>query len=227
MPDPRAFMAARNNADWYAMMWDIHGLRYTLDGDGFRAIDPPMPFHGWAVVTAPDASIRDIIAPTIGKRGFAVKDASGTYDLSDVGLVKLFDATWLWHAPDVVADVADWEHIASPDALSRWEDAWRGTQPLDQRQFPEQILNRSDVRIWGRQIKGGYDAGVIANLSADCVGVSNCFGTDARPAATALCASFGQGKPLVGYERGEDLAEALAAGWQETGPLAVWHWPKA
>jgi hypothetical protein len=197
-------------------------LGYTRDADGFRAIDSPMPFHGWAVVTKPDAPICDLIAPLIRQRGFGVKDASGIYDLTDVGLAKMFEATWLWHVPDAVADVADWEHIATPEALLRWEDAWRGTQFLDQRQFPDQILKRSDVRTWGRQIDGGFDAGVIANVSADCVSVSNCFGTDARPATTALCAAFGHGKPLVGYERGDDLTEALANGWQETGPLAVW-----
>jgi hypothetical protein len=223
MTDQRALMAARNNADWYAMMWDVHILRYTRDADRFRTIDPPMPFHGCVVAAKPDAPIRDMIAPLIGQRGFGVKDASGTHDLADVGLARMFEATWLWHAPYSVDDVADWEHIATPEALLRWEDAWCGTQPLDQRQFPDQTLKRGDVRIWGHQIDGGYDAGVIASVSADCVGVSNCFGTDARSAATALCAAFGQGKPLVGYEQGDDLTEALANGWQQIGPLAVWY----
>ena len=82
------------------------------------------------------------------------------------------------------------------------------------------------MRIWGRRQGAGFDAGVIANLSDDCVGLSNCFGLGARAAATALCAGFGQGKPVVGYERGDDLTEALAQGWIATGPLAVWVTPQ-
>lgn len=220
-----AMMAAQNNADWYAMMWDIRGLHYSRDAKGFRAIDPPPPYHGW-VTCLPGAPVEAMIAPLLDRPGFAVKDGSGAHDLSGFGLRAFITASWLFHPCETSADSDGWEQIATPEALIKWEEAWGDTSPSDQRQFPDAILNRADVRIWGRRSGAGFDAGVIANLSDDCVGLSNAFGTDARLAATALCASFGQGRPVVGYERGEDLAEALATGWQVTGPLTVWCKPR-
>lgn len=219
--DPRAMMAARNNADWYAMMWDIRGLRYRRDAFGFVAVDPPPAYHGW-VVALPGAPIRTLIAPLLEKPGFGVKDAAGLEDLSALGLTSLFDASWIWHPPLISHRTDGWEEVTTTAGLAAWEDAWRVTSPTDQRQFPDAILDRTDVAIWGRRVGSGYDAGVIANLSEDCVGLSNLFGAAARPAATALCATFGAGKPVVGYEREDDLAQALAAGWRVSGPLRVW-----
>lgn len=218
-------MAAQNNADWYAMMWDLRGLRYTRDSDGFRAIDPPMPYHGWATAV-PDAPINAMITPLLEMPGFAVKDGSGQHDLTDLGLEKMFTAEWLWHPSDCTADISTWVPIDTAAKLLRWEDDWRESSPSDQRQFPDVILKRADVRIWGRVRGDRFDAGVIANLSADSVGFSNSFGTEMRPAATALCAAFGDGRPVVGYENGDTLAEALTQGWTATGPLAVWALPR-
>jgi hypothetical protein len=218
-------LAAQNNADWYAMMWDIRGLRYIRDADGFRAIDPPPPYHGW-VTCVPGAPVDKMIAPLLDQPGFAVKDGSGVHDLEGLGLCKMFDASWLFHSGEVAANTDDWEQIRTPAALNRWEEAWADTSPSDQRQFPDAILDRADVRIWGRRRGAQYDAGVIANLSDESVGLSNAFGTDARPAATALCASFGHAKPVVGYERSQALAEALVTGWHVAGSLAVWGLPR-
>ena len=92
----RAMMGAQNNADWYAMMWDLRGLRYVRDAHGFRAIDPPPPYHGWATVV-PGAPVEAVIAPLLDKPGFAVKDGSGLCDLSGLGLTQMFTANWLWH----------------------------------------------------------------------------------------------------------------------------------
>jgi hypothetical protein len=222
MVDERAIIAAQNNADWYAMMWDIRGLRYKRSSNGFRAIDPPPPYHSWAVLAAPDAPVDALIAPCLHEPRFGIKDSFGRHDLSAFGLKELFSATWIWCDPNVRSDTQQWEQITSPAALSSWEAAWRENSPSDQRQFPEAILDRDDVGIWGRRKGRNYDAGFIANMSNDCVGLSNIFGKDARPAATTLCATFGQGKPVVGYEQGADLAEALTQGWTATGPLKVW-----
>lgn len=222
--DPRAVMAAQNNADWYAMMWDIRGLRYLRDAQGFQAIDPPPPYHSW-VTAMHGVQISRMIAPLLDRPDFGVKDASGQQDLSGLGLRKLFAASWLWHSPRAGVVTGGWDRITTPAALARWDMAWGNSSPSDQRQFPDEILAREDVALWGRRAVNGYDAGVIANLSEDCVGLSNLFGKKARPAATALCAGFGGGLPLVGYEWGDDLTEALASGWQITGDLAVWAKP--
>ena len=48
MTDPRAIMAAQTNADWYAMMFDVHGLRYQRTSGAFCANDTPPSYHSWA-----------------------------------------------------------------------------------------------------------------------------------------------------------------------------------
>jgi len=220
--DPRAALAAQNNADWYVMMWDLHGRRYIRNAEGFRAIDPPPAYHGWAGALH-GADIATMIAPVLDQPGFAVKDASGTHDLTQLGLVTLFEATWLWHDGDAKADTRHWHRVTTIKALEEWETAWSASSPTRQKQFPADILQRPDVAIWGRHNRHGIDAGFIANQSKDCTGLSNLFGQNARPAATTICDAFGAGKPIVGYERGSDLAEAQATGWQDTGLLKIWH----
>lgn len=217
-------MAAQNNADWYAMMWDLRDLRYTRDAQGFRAMGPPPPYHGWATLV-PGAAVEELITPLLDKPGFAVKDGSGMHDLTGLGLVPMFTAQWLWYDGAAGAPTDRWEQVTTTADLAAWEEAWNASSPSDQRQFPDGILDRADVRLWGRKCDRGFDAGLIANLSQGCVGLSNCFGQGARNPATALCAQFGQGRPVVGYERGEDLKEALNFGWQAVGPLTVWVKP--
>ncbi len=74
-----------------------------------------------------------------------------------------------------------------------------------------------------RRESSGFDAGVIANVSNDCVGLSNCFGQNAFPAAATLCGEVSHGElPIVGYERGDDLTTALNIGFSATGKLRIW-----
>ena len=56
------------------------------------------------------------------------------------------------------------------------------------------------------------------------VGVSNVFGeaASAWSGCLAFAASSFPGMPLVGYEQGDDLAQALHHGFEPAGPLRVW-----
>jgi hypothetical protein len=77
----------------------------------------------------------------------------------------------------------------------------------------------------GRLVAGG-----IGNRSRSVVGLSNLFTVSADPheawagAVAALSGVFPR-LPLVGYERGEDLAAAHAAGFTSVGSLRVWRNP--
>jgi len=225
MTDPRCLLAAENNADWYAMMFDLHGLRYRRDALGFRAIDPPPPYHGTHTWTAPDRSddILNRIKQDMRPNGFGIKDSFSTLDLTPFGLKRLFEAEWILCEDAPQADVSNWEWIRTPQALQSFETAWETNgSPSDKRQFPDPILDRPDVRLWARRAKGSYDAGCIANLSQDCVGLSNVFGEDAFPATLALTKAFGRTLPIVGYESGEALKDAKRAGCESIGPLCIW-----
>jgi hypothetical protein len=228
MTDPRAIMAARNNADWYAMMFDVHGLRYHRSEIAFLALDTPPPYHSWMTTLDPTAQrpLLELISQHLERPGFGLKDAFHCLELRAHGLTEHFCATWIWADTLQPARTTGWTRITSVNDLLRWEAAWKGGgSPSDQRQFPAAILGRPEVHIWGRNSADGFDAGAVANLSSDCVGLSNSFGRGAFPAAATLCAELAQGLPVVGYERGDDLSVALDAGFEATGLLRIWGKP--
>ena len=224
MTDYRAVAAARNNGDWHATMFDVHQLRYERSNVLFTAVDPPPAYHSDSIVLTPHKSgvVAELVRERAGQ-GFTIKDSFGELDFEVLGLTELFTASWIWCDDVGNPDVHGWENINSIDRLMVWEAAWQANgSPVEQRQFPDQILGRSDVAIFGRLSSQGYDAGVIANRSTDSVGFSNAFGpTDSVGAAIALCSAFGDGMAVVGYESGEDLEVALASGFVATGQLRV------
>ncbi|MDH4061831.1 MAG: hypothetical protein OEU94_13555 [Aquincola sp.] len=210
------------------MMCDIHRLRYDRSEIAFLALDTPPPYHSWMTTLDPtaDKALLELISQNLDRPGFGLKDAFHCLELRPHGLIEYFSATWIWADTLRPASTIGWTRVTSPDDLLRWEAAWKdGGSPSDQRQFPANILDRPDVFIWGRTAAGGFDAGVVANLSSDCVGLSNCFGRDAFPAAATLCAELAQDLPIVGYERGDDLGAALDTGFEATGLLRVWVKP--
>jgi hypothetical protein len=121
-----------------------------------------------------------------------------------------------------------WSRVRQAEELTAWEAAWRrdlpaGPAPL----FPPALLADPSVTILAGMRADRIVAGCILNRAAGCLGLSNLFGPDealatvwrecrdrARDLAPAL--------PLVGYERGEDLVLARAAGFRPLGPLRVW-----
>ena len=222
--DPRAIMAAHNNADWYAMMGDLHGCRYRRTSAAFVMRDPPPPYHSWMTTLDPDDTRAQlaIIQAHRDVPGFGLKDGFSALDLEPYGLQNRFSAQWIYADAPRAADTTGWEQITTAQDLEMWEAAWKGTPPSDIRQFPESILSRADVGIWGRRTPSGFDAGGIANLSPDCVGLSNVFGQGAFGPMAVLAHAWSDHRPMVGYERGDDLAVAVAAGCAVTGDLRVW-----
>jgi len=221
--DPRAVVAARNNADWYAMMFDIHGLRYERTPDAFQAIDKPPAYHSSMTLLAPRIGKETLalVAEQARRSDFGIKDSFCHLDLAEMGLAELFSASWIWCESPLHAATDHWIRIESEQDLAVWEVAWTDASPARHRQFPAAILDRSDVAVFGRVATSGFDAGAIGNISPDCVGMSNVFGETAMAPAAALVAEFGFGVPVVGYERGDDLAAALNIGFEAAGQLRV------
>ena len=65
------------------------------------------------------------------------------------------------------------------------------------------------------------------NRSGDVVGLSNVFASRldldrAYVGASVMAARIWPRLPIVGYERGEPLVAARAAGFESIGPLRVW-----
>jgi hypothetical protein len=120
------------------------------------------------------------------------------------------------------------ERVGTAAQLYRWQAAWHGGDaPLDV--FRPAVLEHPSVLVLalcdGQDLRGG----VVLNHGAGVVGLSNLFAVDAgeikavwSSAITAAARHFA-GLPLVGYERGDDLAPALAAGFTGLSFLRIWR----
>ncbi len=223
--DPKAILAAANNADWYEMMAALHGCRLDRLKEALVMRDPPPPYHGTMVTLAPDAVTAQmrLIAALKDTNGFALKDSFSRLNLADQGLKRGFEAAWIWQSdPPQPATNPAWERIRTAADLSLWEAAWNKDSPSDKVQFPAAILDRPDIAIWGRRRGTGFDAGGIANRSVTCTGISNVFGDDAFAPLAGLAHEFGLGQPVSGYARDDVLTAACDAGFTPVGRLCLW-----
>lgn len=229
MTKQQAILAAHNNADWYCTMFDLHELQYARTDVAFLSNDTPPNFHSWMTTLAPQEkkAQRLLIKQNAYRDSFVVKDSFDSLDLAEEGFAEYFSASWIFADSIQEIDTAGWVRIESVKKLLLWEAAWKqGGSPSGRRQFPDSILDHPEISIWGRNMSNGFDAGVIANTSENCVGLSNCFGENAYPAAATVCARVAERElPVVGYERGEDLRAALNSGFNISGKLSVWVRP--
>ncbi|GIT89772.1 hypothetical protein JANAI62_07430 [Jannaschia pagri] len=221
MSPPRACMAARNNADLYAAVFTAKGLAFRRDAAGFVALDPPPPYYGHGVVTQPGAaedllrSVTEVHGPRV-----AIKDSFCEIDGPAHGLETLFDATWIWRAPGRTRP-GRWRAVTTAIGLEQWEAAWKESSPTDGRMFPEGILAHPGMTVLVATEDGHVRAGCLANRSEDAIGMSNVFGRAAMADAAEAVGSCAPDLPVVGYERGQALFEALTAGFQAIGALRV------
>jgi hypothetical protein len=90
--------------------------------------------------------------------------------------------------------------------------------------FRTALLDEPDVRLFHHPT---LTAGFALNAHAGVVGVGNVAGeprarADLWQGIVATASSVYPGQRLVGYESGDDLDAALAAGFETLGPLRVW-----
>ncbi len=228
-PDPRVTLAAANNADLYQVVFRGHGLRFRRSDNAFVAVDQPPPYYSQMTVLSPDdpeAILAEVDA--LAQRAEAVvglKDGFSTLDLTGRGFETLFDAQWIWRAPQSAQPT--WKVVSSAAGLDCWEAAWkRGGSPTDVRMFPPDMLGDASVAFLANWDGDQIVAGCIANLSPDCVGVSNVFGSDAFAAAAKAVGALYPTLPIVGYESGPDIENAIRAGFETIGTLRIWIMPK-
>jgi hypothetical protein len=179
------------------------------------------PWYPDAVTLCPEASPRDVLAHVDGSPGCSVKDSFATLDLVPAGFRVLFDATWIWLAPDASPSVGGplWQAIADRDELVEWGAAHGGGEL-----FRPGLLDHPAATVLAQREDGALVAGAVINLSEGAVGLSNVFGGggDVWARAVASVRVRYPGLAVVGYESGAALDAARAAGFVATGPLRVW-----
>ncbi len=244
MTPSRIEQAARNNAIWCDTICRAHGIPGEVQDYLWLNRHQVPRFYPNAVTLSQTqgvaeqlAQIQDMNAEGI-PGNWAVKDSFCILDLAPLAFQPLFEATWLWRAPSlpkpkVVGVGIHWATVQEPSELSRWETAWNGL-PADDRSAPPariflpSLLADKDVAFITAYRDEHIIAGAVANRTGDVVGLSNVFvpGDDApRFWAGCLTAAMDAfpGLPLVGYERGSELAVAQTLGFEGIGSLRVWR----
>ena len=241
MTTDRAALCARNNALWCDAVCRAHGVPGEFVGGLWLNRQPVPRFYSNAVTLSPKdpAGQRAWVEHLMTRRAsFSVKDSFVALDLSRLGFDVLFEATWLWREPvrraqeSATHRALAWSVVRDAAGLARWEAAWAGLHagqvvPGSERIFRLGLLHEPGVALLAGARAGQVVAVAAANQTGEVVGLSNVFAPaeDAATAwagAVAFAAGLFPGRPLVGYERGDDLARAQAAGFVPVGPLRVW-----
>ncbi|MCT9935342.1 hypothetical protein N5079_34580 [Planotetraspora sp. A-T 1434] len=233
--------AARNNAEWCDAMCRAHGLPGGFTESLWFNPRKAPPYYPDAVTLTPDASVAEVLR-LLDRRavdgepgGASVKDSFARLDLSVAGFRVLFEAQWILRpagssqppgesrAP--TGDVVRWEKIGDESDLREWETHFHGG--WDDGLFPAGLLADPTVVILAGRIDGDVVCGSVLNTGDQVVGVSNVFASgcdmDTAWAGTvANAAALFPGRPMVGYERSEDLRLARRHGFTPVGPLRVW-----
>jgi hypothetical protein len=234
----KAALCAANNADLYEAIFRAHGLAAHRNDVMWWSEETAPPYYSNLTTLDPEAPDLQLAAierlkAALG-HSFSVKDGFCRLALSSLGFRLLFEAAWIWAEPGRFGALSRnrmpsaWRRVSDAASLEAWENAWAGAgSSTDRRVFPPAILRDPQIAVLGRVGAHGFDAGCIANRLPDVIGLSNVFATN-EPlpviygTAAIAAAAFAPDLPLVGYEGGEALGAAVAAGLEPVGPLRVW-----
>jgi hypothetical protein len=242
MDGTHARIAALNNAVWCNAVCAAHGPAGRFAPGWWSRDQPSPPFYPNLITLDPDVAPTAAIAevqrlgdlPSLGR--FAVKDSFGRLDLSARAFTPLFDAHWLWLAdalPATDTGPLRWAVVRDAPALAAWEAAWRQQQePIEglggsPRIFAEGLLREPAVSFLAGYADGTLTAGTAITRSHSVAGLACSFGAGLEPVelqrtlARRAQALF-PGTPLVGYESGQALRDARAAGYRQGAALRVW-----
>jgi hypothetical protein len=222
--DPRLRSAVDASIGWYEDICTLHGVGSILVDGVWSALDTPPPLHSDAVVVEPAVTADQVLVRLNGREHCGVKDSFTTMDLAGEGMDLLFSATWIHRRS------GQREERAAPTGWSAVTDAsglaeWTGQHDTGDVLLPP-LLRRGHFRILARRVDGRIVTGAIARLGSGVVDVSNVHAVpgqsvDWAELADVVGASF-PGRPMVGYERGDELAAALDGGFVPVGELRVW-----
>ncbi|AEW98726.1 hypothetical protein [Streptantibioticus cattleyicolor] len=223
--------AARNNAEWCAVMSRSHGLSSSFGRQAWSAPVRTPLYYPDAVTLVPGADRADLLARIdTGVPGASVKDSFADLDLTPAGFQVLFDAQWIHRpasAPAAAPDLA-WGVVDSPEMLRAWALAWDDGGSNADLFRPELLDDAATFVLAGRRDDGRVVSGAVASRSGHVVGISNVFalegGSDAAwPAVLDAVYWLFPALPVVGYEHGEDLNTAVRHGFEAIGPLRIWQ----
>ncbi|MFF9840583.1 hypothetical protein [Streptomyces sp. NPDC013740] len=221
--------AVRNNALWCDTMCRAHGLPGAFGPRAWTNVRRTPLYYPDAVTLAADAEADDVVAGIDRTApGASVKDSHARLDLTGEGFRPLFDAQWI-HRPAGLprpAAPAGWRPVRTPAELAAWALAWSDGDEDEAALFHPELLAEAGTRIVaGHAPDGAILGGAVLTDSGTVTGISNLFATAAADVAGSWAGALSlvaPGRAAVGYESGDDLTAAVAAGFEPIGPLRVW-----
>lgn len=227
--DP-VLVAARNNAEWCAIVCTLHGIAGTFDREAWASAVRTPDLYPDAVTLARSADAARLVARVDASSGCSIKDSCADLDLAPWGFEPLFQATWIHHPaapPRRASGPLRWEPVRDSATLRSWETAW-GAGIDRPRVFLPALLERDDATVLAAFSEGEIVAGAILNRAAGVLGLSNLFASGVDLAETfagaiATSARLAPGVAIVGYELGIPLEAAEQTGFERVGELVVWH----
>jgi hypothetical protein len=224
--DPLLHAAVINNARWCDAVCRSHGYPGQFTGRLWTGVRHALPFYPNAITLSPDATVAEVTAGQDPSRPFAIKDSFARLDLAPHGLTPLFDATWIVVPTPAGGDDPSWGAVTDRGELVRWEAAWAGGGEVIGL-FQPALLDDPDCAVLACRRDGAQVGGAIAYTAGGVTGISNVFksGIADDPLWAGAVRAIGRvrpGLPIVGYERGEDLAAARQAGFTVLGRLRIW-----
>lgn len=226
MNPQKVALAARNNALWCDAMCQVHGQPTELTENLWICRGTPPRYHS-NLTTLQPGSKEAVKRESPG--GF--KDGFHDIDATDLGYQQLFEASWIWRELSGEAQpLLDWRRVQTDEELLAWEAGWAvgdDDAANHPRQFPPSLLANLNNAFLAGYRDGQLAAGCILNLTEPVVGLSNTFSLGIELADLwhdfpILAGQIFPKTPLVGYERGEDLDQAIVNAFQVIGNLRVW-----
>lgn len=229
--------AVRNNALWCNAICAARGSPGEFSATLWLHRQGTPPFYPDIVtLTGSDTANEqeEAIAVLVRSRKgeWSVKDSYAALDLAPLGFEVLFEAEWIGIGADQIPVAEEqpltWKRMATAHELQDWERAWgAGAAPPTPHIFLEALLSDPDIVFLAAFESDALCGGGILNRHADVVGHSNIFAFKKREKiirAGLLQKAFEifPGLPIVGYEQGDDLDDALELGFALLGPLRVW-----
>jgi hypothetical protein len=218
--------AVINNARWCDAVCRSHGYPGEFTGRLWISAGHALPFYPNAITLSPDVTAAEATAGQDPSRPFAIKDSFARLDLAPHGLTPLFDATWIAVPTPAGGDDPSWDVVTDPGDLVRWEAAWAGGGEVTGL-FQPALLDDPDCVVLARRQDDTQVGGAIAFTAGGVTGISNVFKSgivseSLWEGVVRAVAGLRPGLPIVGYEQGEDLVAARAAGFRVLGPLRIW-----
>lgn len=239
MTDKHTQQAVYNNAVWCYSVCRVHDRPGEFLDDMWINRRKSPRFYPNAVTLLPDrpdiqaVRIRELVQSRLPGQ-WGVKDSYCTLDLASLGFHIALEAQWLYRPAMLsrrerdskLSDVR-WVRVSDASELTRWEHAWAGADFAKlPRVFLPALLADKNVAFIAAYQDERIVAGLIANRTGEVVGVSNLFVPKEDDQLRAGCFAAAMRAfpdlPLVGYEHGQDLEQALALGFESLSPLRIW-----